>query len=540
MSFIQKFKNLNLLLFFIISINTSWIIYCFSLKTDFHVDEFFSLGHSNSSQGAFLVKNTNTISNSLINICFDGKIGHNYISIQPNEQFEYENVIDNLKNSVHPPLYYFIIHTIYSFFPDSENPWLGFIPNLFFLIITLWILYNFAKLVFNNKWLAYTTIIFFGFCLATLNMAVYIRSYMLQMLLATLLFYKHYQLLNENNKARKILFQIFIFSYLGLLTHYYFLVLTLIISSFTCIIYLKEKKLASLLKYIGTILLAVIVFIISFPVAIDVFLHSSRGMELQTSKMAYYLFYLPEFLQRFVRFIMMYILAFNDANIQLFISSLLIIAGCIWMQNNLKKDYRNINYLTYCILFFMIFITIFSPIDFFNDRYFSPIAPILCLVIVYWLSTFFKSLCFRSKIVNIIISILVLLNSYFVNATKKSDYLFKMSKTSQNALNLLDYQNVAMLTCEDCMPQIVSLIADYSSYNLMCTFDINDEDKIFNELKKHKYKYIVAYITENMIYNPVFYNNKDILEETKYYNQLKYIQTFKKGLFVYNLYEIKY
>ena len=46
-----------------------------------------------------------------------------YMKVQNGQRFDYVNVWRNQTNDVHPPLYYALIHTICSVFPNKFSKW---------------------------------------------------------------------------------------------------------------------------------------------------------------------------------------------------------------------------------------------------------------------------------------------------------------------------------------------------------------------------------------------------------------------------------
>lgn len=53
-----------------------------------------------------------------------------YITVGADERFDYASVYYNQTMDVHPPLYYFILNTVSSFFAGSFSKWYGIGINL--------------------------------------------------------------------------------------------------------------------------------------------------------------------------------------------------------------------------------------------------------------------------------------------------------------------------------------------------------------------------------------------------------------------------
>ena len=132
----KKVNFFYIISIFLLFLNVGIVIYYYNLKTSFHVDELFSYGHANSSNGAYLVDGLNSglrkkrIETYLTNRWFDGQIFHDYLTVQSEEQFNYKHIFKNLEVGVHPPLFYILLHTICSFNPNIFSKFLNS-PHMF-------------------------------------------------------------------------------------------------------------------------------------------------------------------------------------------------------------------------------------------------------------------------------------------------------------------------------------------------------------------------------------------------------------------------
>lgn len=97
-------------------------------KEFFHVDDAFTFMLSNSKYGI-------EVPDEYKNKWRSGSDYYNLLTTSTDSTFNYKQVYINQTNDVHPPLYYFIIHTIMSFFPQQFSKWFGIIPNIFFFYV---------------------------------------------------------------------------------------------------------------------------------------------------------------------------------------------------------------------------------------------------------------------------------------------------------------------------------------------------------------------------------------------------------------------
>ena len=95
-------------------------------KQEYHIDEIYSYILSNSYHCDNL-SNANDIKNHWIS----GKDSlQKFVSVQTNERFAYHKTYLNNTTDAHPPFYYFILHTVCSFFPDRFSKWFGLSINI--------------------------------------------------------------------------------------------------------------------------------------------------------------------------------------------------------------------------------------------------------------------------------------------------------------------------------------------------------------------------------------------------------------------------
>ena len=91
----QANKTVILLLILVITIQTLFIAYQFSLKKGFFIDELYSYGLSNSHNQDFLNNN-----NEMQDKWSDTNYFNNYLTVQKDERFDYVSVYINRKRII--------------------------------------------------------------------------------------------------------------------------------------------------------------------------------------------------------------------------------------------------------------------------------------------------------------------------------------------------------------------------------------------------------------------------------------------------------
>ena len=269
---VKKIKNnpytAAVLLFLIIAAQIINIVVVFvSEKTEYHCDELYSFGLSNSFYRPF-VENDNIRSLEFDHIeeWFPGELYRDYLTVQKGEQFRYDSVWYNQGQDRHPPLFYSIIHTICSFAPDTFSFWFGFVPNLVYFAVMQFFLYKLAKNVLKSKYLALLFCLFWGFTVAALNNTLFIRMYCMLTMWTVILMYLHSKLVLSKEKIIwKQLIPLTIVTALGALTQYLFLFVAFVIAVCFCLWYLINKCYKSFFAYGASMLVGVLLFFLIYP-----------------------------------------------------------------------------------------------------------------------------------------------------------------------------------------------------------------------------------------------------------------------------------
>ena len=80
-------------------------------------DEYFSIGFANNTKD-FLFLSPGAIERYGDEGWIDGEFLHDWLSVQPGEQFSIMQIHRNVREDVHPPLYFMLLNGISSFFVD--------------------------------------------------------------------------------------------------------------------------------------------------------------------------------------------------------------------------------------------------------------------------------------------------------------------------------------------------------------------------------------------------------------------------------------
>ena len=258
----------GILLTIIIAMFTIYYGYIFANeKQGHHGDECWSYGYSNGYHYGLVYEDDdgNTINQDqwLSNEFYRG-----YLEVQEDQRFCYESVVYNLyKDKTTSPLYYFALHTICSFFPDSFSWWYGYAINIVSFVVIFIALFGFAKQIVDSDLFAFAVCIVYGFSTGAASCAIYIRAYAMMIMFEMISLWLQSKMFHCDDQKKHLRLAIVnsVIVVLGTLTHYYFLTLLFFVAAFTDIYYLIKKKWSKLITYSVTMLAGVGVGFLIWP-----------------------------------------------------------------------------------------------------------------------------------------------------------------------------------------------------------------------------------------------------------------------------------
>ena len=243
------------------------------LKESYHVDELYTFGLSNSFYKPFINWNNET------NIWHSPEYYNDYLTVQTDELFAYDSVYYNQVNDVHPPFYYFGIHTICSFFPNIFSKWIGIGYNMLFYLGTVLCLFYLSKLIFNDILLAILICIAYGFSAGAISCAIFIRMYMIVTFFIVLLTYLYGLLIVGRGSKFINIFAIVLINILGFLTQYIFIIYAFLIAYGYFVYLLKDKKWKLLFFYGVAMIVSIVLGVGLFPESLNHIFDGYRGVE---------------------------------------------------------------------------------------------------------------------------------------------------------------------------------------------------------------------------------------------------------------------
>lgn len=250
------------------------LIYFGQQKSGYHEDEYYSFYSTNYKCG-WTVPDGAWESHDR---CY------NEFVVLPGEAFQYGLVKQVQSWDVHPPMYYWVLHTVCSFSEGVFSKWQGLGINIAAYMISLVFLYMTALELFHSKYKEAEALLLtacYAFSTATISSAMFIRMYSFMACLMILAVYIHVKAWNRDKMSSPLfLCTMGIVLYLGFLTHYYFMIFHFFLTACICAyLLLKERNLKKCLLYGFSAMAAIVLGVVTYPSSLGQMFKGQRGAE---------------------------------------------------------------------------------------------------------------------------------------------------------------------------------------------------------------------------------------------------------------------
>lgn len=410
-------------------------------KEDFFMDETFSYTLMNMKEGAGMIQTAPEFNN----IWISGDKIKNMLVVGKDEVLRYDIVYYNQTQDVHPPLYYFLLHTSSALSFGNFTKWTGIILNILIFIGISFALYVIGKKVFKSTIWAIVLVAIYGVSAGAIFSTIFIRMYELLILFVLLYLNKIIDILKMNvienkNISKKDIIQLVTIFVLGMLTHYHFIIISVLISLVLFIIMLfKKVKISRICTYVGINILGLLIYSAIYPSFYTHMFGTQRGTESTGN-----LLNLADYADRIKRGINVFdVNIFGEVGkiiIPIFILFITLAVIKKILENGLKKveEKNGKKEETECIDKYILGILIISTIIYFmlvgkivpfmSIRYFLIIVPLIHIVLVYILKFVMETLV-KKEILRISMVVIIILGYMLISLTvaEKNEFLYKGS-----------------------------------------------------------------------------------------------------------------
>lgn len=180
----------------------------------------------------------------------------------PYNRFNYSGVYWHQRLDNHPLLYYSLVHTLCSLFPNSYSIWYALIINVLALLMIDVILIRIGRLLFRERYAGAILILTSMMMVVFYGMVSLARMYMLLALICLWFLYISLRIVKEMQVSMP---EIVLCVFLGSQTHYYFYVYTAVTGLIILMILLVKKRWKELLKILTAASMGEFLSLILFP-----------------------------------------------------------------------------------------------------------------------------------------------------------------------------------------------------------------------------------------------------------------------------------
>lgn len=249
------------LLLLILLVQLASLGYLGDMKGAYHIDEVYTYVLSNSHDA-------DRISNAvgLWDTWISGEELLPLVSVQEGEEFSYDTVYYNNSLDAHPPLYYYLFHTVCSLTPNLFSKWSGLLLNYSIFILAQIILYALCLEFTDDRLWALAAPAVYGGTVFAVDTAMFIRMYMLITLFTLILALIHVRIVRRGFRYGDCLLCLIV-TFAGVYSHYFFALAAFFLAAFMCIYLLCRKEFKHFLCYALSMLAGVALVFALYPAA---------------------------------------------------------------------------------------------------------------------------------------------------------------------------------------------------------------------------------------------------------------------------------
>lgn len=272
-----KIEKNNVFLIILLMLQILNMIYWGDQKAGYHMDEIFSYMASNFQESEKL---TLSATSDFAENWHDSSYFYESYTVSENDRFNYENVYYKQTLDVHPPLFYFGVHTMSSLFPNEFSKWFGIVLNILYFVVTVVVLYLLGNRMYFKGWKNGGLLLAcaYGFSAAAISSVVFIRMYAMMTMWTVFACYFHMRIYEESDRlCWKIAAGCTLL--LGLLTQYYFIIIQFFISAFCFLHYCFNKKWKNAFIYAISMFSGIAGAVLFYPAMIKHIFSGYRGTQ---------------------------------------------------------------------------------------------------------------------------------------------------------------------------------------------------------------------------------------------------------------------
>lgn len=244
-----------------------------SAKAGFFIDEYFTHTLSNSPYGLNLLIEDNAWNDP-------GQLLRQFVVIpnHPDSAFNYAHVTVKNAADVHPPLYYYLFHTVSSLAPGIFSKWLGILVNVPFALGSLALVALLTWQLTRSRAYVLLASAVYACNPGVLSNALLLRMYCMLSFFVLLAIWLHALMLTKSLSFGKFLPCVAATYFCGFMTQYYFIIPAGLLSGVCFFYWLFSKQGKQALLYAGSLLAALGATYLFYPAWVDHIFKGYRGV----------------------------------------------------------------------------------------------------------------------------------------------------------------------------------------------------------------------------------------------------------------------
>lgn len=414
---------------------------------------------------------------------------NDYLTLGKGERGNYLLVYYNQARDVHPPLFYFAVHTVALFFFGNFSKAIIGIVNIIFMIASLFTIKRIFEIL-DKKHLIIPGLVFYGLSMGAISTAVFQRMY------AMLTFFVlEYILININIEKsnfeidKKTWIKLGTITILGFLTQYYFCIIALLIAVYVFIRICLKKDTNKIYKYVINYFKIALIGVLIYPFSINHMFFSYRGVG--KSEMT------RGFIEKFIDYCSLigysYTIPAIVLSVIILLSILLIIIRKLQKKEKIFTNQNNILIALGCsFLLYIAVVVKVSPELNYTLRYIMSVLPLFSILFIVLIDACFSN----KKISKIILNLFVIVVSVYGLVISKPEFLFKgynkyLEIAEENKHTSFVYVGSTLFNQIQSMPEFAiydeSLILEPKQIYLIATDEkLKKENEFIMSVKKYK------------------------------------------------------
>lgn len=206
-------------------------------------------------------------------------------AVMEGQAFDYTNPYQNQVSDVHPPIFYILLHTLSSFVPGEISIATGVGLNIFFMLGCTLLLYLLAKEIFKGYRIGLLVAALFGLTYGACNTVLFVRMYTIFMFFILAHTYVYIKFMDEKRITWKVYVLLGGTLVLGVLTHYYFILMAFFLAVWYFIKLWLEKRFREQSYLHVTIEICALICLAVFPAMWNHIFNDYRGIGAKQSLM---------------------------------------------------------------------------------------------------------------------------------------------------------------------------------------------------------------------------------------------------------------